>query len=137
VHFRLVNKGDAMHAARRSIAGSTVFALMSCAQLALAQDPAPTPSSPQAPAALQHSNPLGAKPVDALVLGARRGGTQVFNQMALRGVVSDNQAIDVQTGNNLITDGALSGAAGLPMVIQNSGNNVLIQNATIVNLQMK
>jgi hypothetical protein len=38
---------------------------------------------------------------------------------------------------NVISDGAFSGSVGLPMVIQNSGNNVLIQNATIVNVQLK
>ena len=70
-------------------------------------------------------------------LAAYRGGTEVLNDMKLRGVVSDNQAINVTTGTNLISDGAFSGAAGMPMVIQNSGNNVLIQSATIVNVQLK
>ena len=41
------------------------------------------------------------------------------------------------TGSNVIADGAFSGASGLPMVIQNSGNNVLIQSATIVNVQLQ
>ena len=38
---------------------------------------------------------------------------------------------------NTVSSGAFAGTAGLPMVIQNSGNNVLIQNATIVNVQIK
>lgn len=37
------------------------------------------------------------------------------------------------TGNNTISDNAFSGASGFATVIQNSGNNVIIQNATIVN----
>ena len=40
-------------------------------------------------------------------------------------------------GYNTIADGAFTGAVGVPMVIQNSGNNVLIQNATIINVQFQ
>jgi hypothetical protein len=57
--------------------------------------------------------------------------------MQLQGVVADNRVSDAVTGSNRITQGAFNGAAGLPVVIQNSGNNVLIQNATIINLQLK
>ncbi|NML17637.1 hypothetical protein [Azohydromonas caseinilytica] len=80
--------------------------------------------------------PLGSKPVAADVLAANRGGTAI-NDMKLNGVVSGNQASNLATGNNAISDGAFANAAGLPMVVQNSGNNVLIQNATIVNVQLK
>ena len=37
------------------------------------------------------------------------------------------------TGNNTVSNGAFAGATGFATVIQNSGNNVIIQNATIVN----
>ena len=37
----------------------------------------------------------------------------------------------------IVDERAFNGAAGVPMVIQNSGNNVLIQNATIVNVQFQ
>ena len=37
------------------------------------------------------------------------------------------------TGNNSISNGVLSGASGIATLIQNSGNNVIIQDATIVN----
>jgi hypothetical protein len=85
------------------------------------------------------SRPLlfGLKPVDSTVLARRRGGADVVNDMQLKGVVADNRAINVTTGNNLITEGALANTSGLPMVVQNTGNNVLIQNATIVNVQVK
>lgn len=82
-------------------------------------------------------NPFGARPVDLVSLSAKRGGAGVLNDMKLKGVVADNQASQLTTGNNVLSDGAFSGSVGLPMVIQNSGNNVLIQNATIVNVQVK
>ena len=81
-------------------------------------------------------NPLGLKPVDAKALAMKRGGADVVNDMLLKGVVAGNRASDLTTGNNIIADGAFTGTVGLPMVIQNSGNGVLIQNATIVNVQV-
>jgi hypothetical protein len=82
-------------------------------------------------------NPLGLKPVDAKALAMKRGGADVVNDMLLKGVVAGNRASDLTTGNNVIADGAFTGTVGLPMVIQNSGNGVLIQNATIINVQVK
>ena len=41
------------------------------------------------------------------------------------------------TGNNYISDGAFVGANGMFDTIQNSGNNVLIQKATIINIQVE
>ena len=82
---------------------------------------------------------FGSATLDAARLERQRGGAspQVFNDMQLDGVVADNRAVDVVTGSNAISTGALSGASGLPLIVQNSGNNVLIQNATIVNVQLK
>ena len=80
--------------------------------------------------------PLGSA-LGASALGCKRGGTDVVNDARLRGVVTGNSASDLVTGSNFISDGAFSGASGLPIVIQNSGNNVLIQNATIVNVQVQ
>jgi hypothetical protein len=70
-------------------------------------------------------------------LGTYRGGTKVDNTSLSDGVVRDASAIDVTTGKNSISDGAFAYASGLPIVIQNSGANVLIQNSTIVNVQFK
>lgn len=71
-------------------------------------------------------------------LAELRGGTDTpWSDMKLGGTVGNNAATNVVTGANIITDGAFSNASGMPMVIQNSGANVLIQNATIVNLQMR
>lgn len=41
------------------------------------------------------------------------------------------------SGVNTISSGAFSNASGLPVAIQNSGSNVLIQNATIINIHMQ
>lgn len=80
---------------------------------------------------------LGAAPLADDVLSGRRGGASAQNDMRLDGVVGSNEATNVVTGSNTVSSGAFAGTAGLPMVIQNSGNNVLIQNATIVNVQIK
>ena len=78
-----------------------------------------------------------AQPVDADTLAQTRGGAEVVNNdMTLRGVTANNSARNVTTGDNTISAGSFANMSGLPTVIQNSGANVLIQNATILNLQM-
>lgn len=80
---------------------------------------------------------LGAVVSDS-VLAMQRGGADLhINENDSRGTVTDNVARNVSTGNNTITDNAFSNMNGIPVVVQNSGNNVLIQNSTILNLQMK
>ncbi|GAB3629014.1 hypothetical protein PTE30175_00420 [Pandoraea terrae] len=66
-----------------------------------------------------------------------RGGAQVLNVMELNGVVANNVASQVATGSNAISANAFTGFSGLGNVIQNSGANVLIQNATILNVEFK
>jgi len=44
---------------------------------------------------------------------------------------------DITTGANLISQGAFQNATGIVTVIQNSGNQVLIQNDMILNLWVK
>jgi hypothetical protein len=76
-------------------------------------------------------------PVAMATLEEHRGGTQVvFNDMQLAGTTAGNSATNVVTGTNSISAGAFANMSGLPTVIQNSGANVLIQNAVILNLQM-
>ncbi|HAT30062.1 MAG TPA: hypothetical protein DCW29_04190, partial [Janthinobacterium sp.] len=76
--------------------------------------------------------------VGAASLEDARGGTDTVNNDArLNGMVSGNAAVNVATGNNVIDGAAFTNTAGIPIVIQNSGANVLIQNNTIVNLQLK
>ena len=82
---------------------------------------------------------LGMAAVESDALDANRGGAQVevLNKNALDGVVSDNHASNLATGSNWVTAGSFTDASGLSTVIQNSGNNVLIQNATVINLQLQ
>jgi hypothetical protein len=65
----------------------------------------------------------------------RGGFDSVKNDLQLSGTVADNLARNFVTGNNTIADGSFANSTGFPIVIQNSGANVLIQNATIINLQ--
>jgi len=66
-----------------------------------------------------------------------RGGSIMKSEAISNGLLQDATAVNVATGNNSITDGAFAHAVGLPIVIQNSGANVLIQNSTIVNVQFR
>jgi hypothetical protein len=71
-------------------------------------------------------------------LSAQRGGQDAqLGEIKARSVVTDNTAHHLTTGTNTITDGAFSQTSGMPMVIQNSGNNVSIQNSTVLNLQLR
>jgi len=84
---------------------------------------------------------LGADLTDVAVsddeLDAYRGeGIDVttINTADLDGTLNDNTAINSVNGGNTISHGAFTNAIGLTTSIQNSGNNVLIQNSTIVNV---
>jgi hypothetical protein len=79
---------------------------------------------------------LFANPVGEDTLVAYRGGAQVHNDMVLAGTTAENSARNVSTGSNAIDGGSFQNMSGLPVVIQNSGANVLIQNAVILNVQM-
>ena len=70
-------------------------------------------------------------------LSALRGGdgSQTENLIDVDGSVDDNTAHHITSGTNSIADGAFSNASGINTVIQNSGSNVLIQNAMIVNVK--
>lgn len=81
---------------------------------------------------------LGSDAVAGEQLDGLRGGTEtVINQQMLDGSVRDNQAYNLNTGSNLIGESSFAGSNGFSTVIQNSGNNVLIQNSTILNIQIK
>jgi hypothetical protein len=81
---------------------------------------------------------FGSVAVDNQDLSISRGGAEVtLNDLKSNGLVSQNQASNLVTGSNFVTDGSFAGAAGFSTVVQNSGNNVLIQNATIINLRVQ
>jgi len=75
--------------------------------------------------------------VDSATLEKLSGGTLIVQNTNLTGTVSDNSADHLTTGDNTITGGSVAGATGFPTIIQNSGNNVLIQNATVLNVEFK
>lgn len=76
-------------------------------------------------------------PIASNELSDLRGGTNTVNEAQLEGTTANNTAHQVQTGTNAITDGAFANLSGLPIVIQNTGANVLIQNSVILNVQFK
>lgn len=80
---------------------------------------------------------FGAAAVPDSELANYRGGATITNINDLNGTLYNNSALDSVTGGNFVTDGALAGSTGFSTLIQNSGNNVLIQNATILNLQVQ
>lgn len=98
-----------------------VYLLAALPLLASAEEPAPS---------------LG-KPVSTQILAAQRGGDEeyVHNTIRVTGTVSQNTASNVVTGANNIADGSFANASGIVSVVQNTGANVLIQSATIVNVQ--
>jgi len=91
-------------------------------------------AAPAAPSA----DLFGAQPIALERLDGLRGGADtVSNDMNLSGTVANNTAVNVVSGMNTISNGSFSNASGLPVAIQNSGANVLIQNATIINVQLQ
>ena len=77
--------------------------------------------------------------IDEIALSGERGGASDTHLSEIRaiGTVREVSASDLVTGHNIVSDGALAGASGIPMFIQNTGNGVLIQNAVIVNVQVQ
>jgi hypothetical protein len=103
--------------------------------------PAATPPAAAPPAAALAA--LGAgKALTADALGDQRAKAKLeidkvtINAPTQNGVVAGNAAINTTNGANSIGGTAFSGAAGLVNTIQNTGNNVLIQNSTIVNVSV-
>lgn len=99
---------------------------------------------------LAHADPLpasaGRSPIEQTLgpalpnadLDGWRGGAEYqYNINNLSADLYNNAASHNITGTNTIAGGAFSSSSGFPTVVQNSGNNVIIQNATIVNLKLQ
>lgn len=93
----------------------------------------PAPASVETPVVAGWGEPVALGQLDDF----RGGADLVKNDMQLSATVANNSASHVISGNNAIADGAFANMSGLPMVIQNTGSNVLIQNATIINVQFQ
>jgi hypothetical protein len=85
---------------------------------------------------LQAEDLLSAALISDKELAKDRGGTETNNTSNATGTVGGNVASQLTTGSNTISQGSFSNSSGIPIVIQNTGNNVLIQNSTILNLQL-
>jgi hypothetical protein len=124
-----------------------VFGLALTSTLALAGSPARSDAPADIAAARAPEETLGifenAAPVPEELLGSLNAKAQInvdkiqINDQDVTGVVTGNTAIGSQNGNNAVSEGAFSDSAGFMTTIQNTGNNVLIQNATIVNISME
>jgi hypothetical protein len=117
-------------------------ALASALPPAARADPPQDASRAAARALFRPENAIGAQAparddASGSPLARQRGGTDTRNDMRLDGSVAANTAVNVVSGANSIDAGSFANMAGIPVVIQNSGANVLIQNATIINLQLK
>ncbi len=78
------------------------------------------------------------KPMQAGALEASRGRQELtITAMETDARLHDNRAVGTLSGDNVIGGSAFSSSSGLPVAIQNSGNNVIIQNAFILNMELK
>ena len=95
---------------------------------------AATQAAQASPAAAAQDDGFGVA-MSAEQLDEHRGGDALIGQNDLTGTVANNTANRVVTGSNSISQGSFANSSGLPTVIQNSGANVLIQNATVLNVR--
>jgi len=92
------------------------------------------------PVAAWAENWAGAEPMSAEQLEAASGRQGVpfqwqFNEAEQNAVVSGNVLSGpVNTGNNWIADQAFENMSGIATVIQNTGNQVVIQDSTQINI---
>jgi len=71
-------------------------------------------------------------------LETQRGGQAIsINETTMGAVMQDNTLTSSITGANTISGDAFTGANGFVTVIQNSGNQVIIQDSTIINLTLQ
>jgi len=115
-------------------AACLLFASMQMATPALADDAGAIPAMPEM--ATSEIAAFGEQVSDADLSTYRGGLALQTNEMRLNGNLYNNQAIANITGSNFVTQDAFSGASGFSTVVQNSGNNVIIQNATILNISL-
>ncbi len=124
--------------ASAKVPGSRVSHVMAKPQAA--RNPSPPVRKPTPPAHATHAGRtllLSDAVIGSAQLANARGGTDTHqNQNTATGAVASNVASHLTTGSNSISSSAFSNSSGIPIVIQNTGNNVLIQNSTILNLQL-
>ena len=67
------------------------------------------------------------------IRGAYTGIDQSVLNSTIEGLVTGNSTTNTKSGDNTITE-TFDGTNGIYNVLQNSGSNVLMQNATVVNV---
>lgn len=85
------------------------------------------------------------EPVPNDTLNALSGGQSLqidnidmlMNNMNIKSDLAENVLYSATTGANTLSNGAFSSASGISTVIQNSGNQVVINSALILNLQVQ
>lgn len=100
-------------------------------------DADPLPISTDIPVSEQTLAALGAALPNSALSDQRGKAITSTNTNNVDGELYSNNASSTYSGGNAVTEGAFSNSTGLFTVIQNSGNNVLIQSATILNLEIK
>jgi hypothetical protein len=105
----------------------------------LADDPAAIPSAHSPRLMVEAMLPPFGRTLDEDRLAEQRGGQDdtYANINDARARVAETSVTNASTGNNIVTEGSITNNSGLPIVVQNSGNGVVIQNTTILNLQLK
>jgi hypothetical protein len=122
----------------RRLCSIAVLALLASPAWAGQDEPAKQDAKPEASVPAKSGLGVDFGPAaDVDKLDKSRGGAETKNDMKLDGVVTGNSTTNVNSGANVIDSGAFANMSGIPVVIQNSGSNVLIQSATIINLQFK
>jgi hypothetical protein len=121
---------------------AATLALAAGARAAAPDSPSPARAQPDQSAlpgadAERPASVATAPAADQLLETTRGGSERTTINTTLTGSVDGNTANHVNTGSNLIQQGSFANMAGIPIVVQNTGANVLIQNATTINLQLK
>lgn len=81
-----------------------------------------------------NTDPLGS-PVQLEELDTVRGlggVVDITSAAHLEAILADNDASNSVTGSNSIDGGSFTDATGVFSIIQNTGNNVIIQDSTII-----
>jgi hypothetical protein len=81
---------------------------------------------------LMSDNELSAQSGQGMDGSAIRSNAQLNNN-----VINVGAGGSFTNGDNIVSGQAFSGVDGIPTVVQNSGNNVIIQNSTIVNMSFQ
>lgn len=133
----------------RSLLRLTFFpALLAVSMLAIAEEEVtdvedvPTASAEKAPLLdLSAFEDVGTLSDEELNTQRAREKIQVeqitVNDQDQDGDVTDNVAMGNTNGDNLINGEAFSNSSGFLSTVQNTGNNVLIQNSTIINVSVE